>query len=538
MSEAMEREPVMSDKAPSDALPAAAGAAAGPISGGQKALLTKTAKATGWVMIWRLFTRTIGLISTLILVRLLVPADFGLVALGTSFAQAIDALSVLGVDDVLIREKSPTPALYNTAFTLNALRNCLTALLILLTAIPVASFFGEPRLAHILFALALGTVAEAFENVGIIDFRRDMTFEKEFQLRLIPRLAGTIATITLAFLWRNYWALVVGILLTRFLRVAMSYTMHPYRARFSLSAWRHIIGFSLWTWVISLVVLMRDRTASFVIGRLLGPAQVGIFSIAGEIASLPTTELIQPICRACFSAFAAARPAGENLAETYLRVIGSTSLLTMPACVGIALVAEPLVQLALGPRWMSAVPLLQIMALGGVFTVFGAISGTLLSSHGVLAPMFRIITFSYVIGATLFIMLTLKLGLIGGVIGGTLGSFLETSLFTHALFRRYGVTLGGLFGHIWRPFLATAAMAGLLLGSGLTHVAANADAAMLTRTLLILIPLGVVAYTLALLIVWTVAGRPQGPETDLLTLVQPVLRRLSTLFRGRRARAG
>ncbi len=193
----------------------------------QGSLLARTAKATGWMIVWRLVTRVLGLGSTLVLVRLLLPSDFGLVALGTSFAQAIDALSIIGVDDALIREKHPDRAIYNTAFTMNAIRNLFTALLIAATAVPVGAFFNEPRLAHILFALALATAAEAFENVGIIDFRRDLTFDKEFKLRLVPRLAAIVTTITLAVLLRTYWALVAGILVGRVLRVGMSDVMQP-----------------------------------------------------------------------------------------------------------------------------------------------------------------------------------------------------------------------------------------------------------------------------------------------------------------------
>ncbi len=500
---------------------------------GQNALLAKTAKATGWVMIWRLFTRGIGLLSTLILVRLLLPADFGLVALGTSFAQAIDALSILGVDDVLIREKNPGRDLYDTAFTLNLIRNFGTALIVAATAVPIAVFFNEPRLAHVLYALAIATAIEAFDNVGIIDFRREMAFEKEFQLRLLPRLAGTTVTIALAFLWRSYWALVVGILTLRVMRVVMSYVMHPYRARLSIGAWRHIIGFSVWTWIISLVVLVRDRTGSFVIGRLLGPAQVGIFSVAGEIASLPGTELVQPLCRACWSAFAAARHTGENIAETYLRVIGTTTLVVLPASIGIALVAEPVVYLALGARWMSAVPLLQIMAVGGIFGAFGAIAGTLLSAHAVLRPLFRIITVSYVIGAPVFIVMTIKFGLVGGVFGGMLGSLLEIGLMTWTLFRRYGISLGALGAQTWRPLLACSVMAVLLLGSGYAHPAPNAPASVQVEALIILVPLGVVTYGVALVAAWFAAGRPEGAETDLLAMLRPTLARLRRPLRGR-----
>ena len=96
----------------------------------QQSILSRTALGAGWVVAWRMLTRVLGLISTLILVRLLAPADFGLVALATSFALALDACLSIGVEDQLVRSNNPRPALYHTAFTLNLFRCLAVAALI------------------------------------------------------------------------------------------------------------------------------------------------------------------------------------------------------------------------------------------------------------------------------------------------------------------------------------------------------------------------------------------------------------------------
>src|SRR5580692_3988832 len=172
-------------------------------------LLLRTAQGTGWVIGWRMATRLLGVISTLTLVRLLLPSDFGLVALSASFAQSIEAFSVLGVEDAVVRERAPTRDVYDTGFTINVLRSVTTAVIILALAVPAGSFFAEPRLTNILAALAAGTLLDGFTNIGIVDFRRDFAFGKEFQLWILPRLIAIIATLATAFLWRSYWALVV-----------------------------------------------------------------------------------------------------------------------------------------------------------------------------------------------------------------------------------------------------------------------------------------------------------------------------------------
>src|SRR5439155_13336633 len=109
-----------------------------------------------------------GLLSTLVLARLLVPDDFGLVAIACGFIAAVDALSSIGVQDALIREPVVDRDLYNTAFTMGLIRGAVTAGLIALAAWPVGEFFAEPRLTPVLLALAVGTLAGAFENIGIV----------------------------------------------------------------------------------------------------------------------------------------------------------------------------------------------------------------------------------------------------------------------------------------------------------------------------------------------------------------------------------
>ncbi|MGC8470607.1 MAG: oligosaccharide flippase family protein, partial [Acetobacteraceae bacterium] len=145
----------------------------------QQSILARTARGAGWVIGWRMTTRLIGMASTLVLARLLVPDDFGLVALANIFAGAVEAFSTVGVEQALIRAPSPDRDLYDTGFTINLLRGLLTATLIALLAHPLAAFYGDLRLAPLLYLLAAATAADGLENIGIIEFRRDLTFDKE-----------------------------------------------------------------------------------------------------------------------------------------------------------------------------------------------------------------------------------------------------------------------------------------------------------------------------------------------------------------------
>jgi lipopolysaccharide exporter len=321
-------------------------------------LLAKTASGAGWVVAFRMITRLLGIVSTLILAHLLGPGDFGLVALASGFAQTVDAVTNLSVHEAIVIERTPDRAIYDTAFSMNLVRGVLTAGVIAATAWPAANFFHEPRLAVVLLALAGSNFVGAMENIATADFMRTFAFHREFQLWTIPRVLQVIATIGFALIWPTYWALVFGIATGRVLRTVLSYVMYPFVPRFTLRAWRRIVGFTTWSWAIYIIVILRDRIDTLLIGRLFSSGQVGIYALGGEIASLPTSELVEPLCRACFPSFSQLRHDGQSVRQTYLRLIGAAMIVVLPAGIGIAAVADPLVKLAFGPRWLEAIPMI------------------------------------------------------------------------------------------------------------------------------------------------------------------------------------
>lgn len=493
-------------------------------TGPVRSVLERTAIGLGWIVGWRMATRVLGLLSTLVLIRLLAPGDFGLVALASTFVIAVDTLSALGVEDSLVREPHPTPAMYDTAFTLNALRSGVTAVLLAAAALPVAAFFGEPRLAHVLWALAAGTVIAGAGSIGVVDFRRNIDFGKEFALQILPRVLSIVVTVGAALTWRSYWALVAGILVGRAVRTGFSYRMHPWRPRLDLSAWRYLIGFSAWSWAISMAELVRDRMNAFVLGRTLDATAVGIYSIGEEIASLPATELVGPLCRSCFSGFAADRAAGHGVAETFLRPVALTFLVTLPTGIGLSLVADPLVRLAVGEAWAGAIPVIQVLGAMGAFVVFGCIASTLLSAHAMLRRQFAVTLGCLLLRLALVVPLVNAYGVLGAALGVLAGTAVDQSLYMAMAFRNFGIPAGELLRRTWRSAAAAAAMAAVLAAAGLGWTAAPGSGARLVQALASAAGLGAGTYGLALLALWLLSGRPAGAEADLLALARRLAR--------------
>ena len=485
----------------------------------------RTAKGAGWLIAWRLISRLLGIVNTVVLVRLLLPSDFGLVALATSLAVAVDGLSYIGVLDALVRERVLDRSLYDTGFTMNLLRGTLTALIIVACAWPAARFFGDARLTTIFLVLALGTFAGALENIGIIDFQRDLAFDKQIQIMFVPRVAGVIASIACAVVWRSYWALVVAILVQRAVRLVFTYMIHPYRPGVTLRAWRRLAGFSFWSWANSMTALVQGRSDAIIIGGYLNPTAVGLYSVGGEVGSLASTELLAPITGALFAGFSSARRTGEGVGRAYLRAISVVALLVLPASAGVALIARPMMLLAFGARWDAAVPLVQVFACVGVFRVGGAISGALLMAEGVPHIGFRIEAFVTVVRLAALLFAVPAFGLIGAAAAVAVTALVDETIYLIVTFRRVGLRARDLVLNIWRPTLATGGMALALLTIGLTEPALDASITSSGLLLAATVLIGALVFGAIELLAWLASGRPRGAETYVLALTGQVLRR-------------
>jgi len=338
-------------------------------------------------------------------------------------------LLAIGVQDALVRAPIADRDMYDTGFGLSVLRGVLTAALIAALAWPIGAFFDDPRLVVVMLALSVGALMSAFENIGIVDFRRDLAFRKEFNMQLWSRIASVAITLGIAIVWPTYWAPVVGILVNRALRLAQSYVMSPYRPRIALRAWRRIIGFSLWTWAQGMLVQVRDRSDSVVIGRLLGAAQVGAFAVGFELGTLANTEIIEPLNRALFPGFASLHASDKGLGSMFLNAVGLGLLLVLPAGLGISMVADPAVRLKLGAKWVAAVPVVQIMAVAVSMTLLTSASATLLNVIGRPGHVVYVITASTVVRVVVLLALVPLFGLPGAAVAVVAATVVDLILF-------------------------------------------------------------------------------------------------------------
>ncbi|HEY1505990.1 MAG TPA: oligosaccharide flippase family protein [Stellaceae bacterium] len=480
----------------------------------------RTLVGAGWMILWRIATRLLGFVSTLILARVLVPADFGLVAIAMTYIAAFDAFSIFGLQDAIIRSTDYDRAMLDTAFTLSVLRGLLNMLVIAGTAPLAAHFFDEPRLLPLLLVLSVFPAIEGTENIGIVEFRRDFRFEREFQLFLLPRLISVAFTIAAAILFHSYWVLPLGNLVLRLVRWVLTYWMHPYRPRWSIAAWHKLVGFSFWTWAATIADFGRDRSWMIVLGRFLNTFQVGVFMMAVEIGSLPLNEVVVPACRALFSGFTAARNETGGFGYALRRTVAVIALPILPASIGMSAVAGYIVDLTLGPQWVASGAVIAWIGASSPLAMLSIIGSTAMLVSGHVRNNFVIGAAYAVIGIVVCVVSAFYWGLAGVAVSRAALVAVEGIAYAAMTGRSVGVSGREWIGCLWRPALATAAM-GMILwlsGFGWTSPTGHADLAEILRCIDTML-LGAGVYVVALLACWAVAGYPEGAETFVIGLI-------------------
>ena len=223
----------------------------------------RMANGAAWMVLLRFVERGIGVVSTIILARMLVPADFGVVAMAMSVYGALEIMTSFSFDLALIQNRKATDAHYDTAWTFNVLFGLFLLLGLLALAWPTAEFYADARVGPVMMWLGVAALVRGFENIGVIQFQRDLNLVQEFKLGLARKVVGFMVTISFALAWQSYWALIAGIMAQRVTGLVMSYVLHPYRPRFSLAAKGELLEFTKWLALNNVVLFIVHRANGF-----------------------------------------------------------------------------------------------------------------------------------------------------------------------------------------------------------------------------------------------------------------------------------
>jgi PST family polysaccharide transporter len=494
--------------------------------GNEAAVLAHNTAFSGALMVLaRLISRVMDLLTMLILARLLSPSDFGLVTIAMTVILILEAALEMPLSQALVRLPEIKESYYHTAFTLGLLRGVLLCSAVYIIAVPFASFYKHRELVPLIEFLSLAPAARGLLNPRLAQFAKDLNFKYEFMFELIGKLAAFIAGIVTVFLTHSYWSIAVCTVAAPLVIAAQSYALFPFRPRLTLVDWRIFVDFLGWISLSQIVLAINWQSDQLLLGKLMRPAQLGLFSLANNVTNIPLSSLFSPLLRPLLSAFSMLREDRTRLQNSFQSAASAVIAIGLPLLVGQSIVAAPMVRLLLGQKWLGAIPAVSLLSLSLIPLLFGMLLTPLSMALGETRAMVWRNVLQMCVKLPLVIVGALKYGFMG-VIAARIISETITAVYCMVIIRRLsGLSVARQLVSCWRSVAAVAFMAVILetftsyfdWGIAPPWVAAQLGAS---------VTLGAAAYTSCLFLLWRIEGRPQGLETLALRMLARLRQRL------------
>ena len=459
-------------------------------------LSNSAARGVLWTGSGQVLRQLVQIGTSLVLVRLLVPEDFGLIGMAMFFIGIGQLLADFGMGAAIMHSRTDDQVILSSCFWLNVAVAGVLAALLLVGAPLIGGFYKRTDLVPIVAALSLNLLLSGLLVVPAALLTRDMRFAVLARSQVLGSLLGAAAAVAMA--WRGFgaWALVAQPLCggaATFSACALAARWYP-RFEFSWRKVEPLARFSAALLGTNLVGYMNRNADSLLVGRVLGAGPLGHYSMAIQLMLYPLQQVSSVFVRVLIPTLMHLRDELSRLRSAYLKAVGCIALVTFPVMGGLFAVADDFVQVAFGPAWSDMTPLVKILAWVGMFQSIGTTVGTLYLATGNPKLALRVT----MIGAPVLIG-GMAAGLPWGTVGVATGYALANLSFAYysfvTAFRLVGLRLADLWRELAPPLGCTLAMVVVVMLGG--RAVSSLDA---PHRLAVCVLIGVFAYSIATLL--------------------------------------
>jgi len=386
--------------------------------GGSGELRSSVQRGLAWSLGSQAALQGIRIVVVVVLARLLTPREFGLAAMALAVSAVVPAVLDLGLGAALVQRPTISEHDRSTAFWTSAGAGVVLALAGVALARPVASFFGEPRVAALFAALAAGYFLTALASTHMALLTRALSFRTIELVAISTTVASAVAAIAIAAAGGGPWAIVGQSLAASGLTVLLLWIISSWRPSlmFSAESLRVLMRFGGGLVGTRLLVYLQRNVDNLLVGRVLGAAPLGSYGVAYNLVLLPVGRVVDPVRRVLFPALSRIQTDPPRLADLWVRGTRVLAAFVFPLLLGLAAVAPEFVHVVLGQRWHAAVPVVRVLALAGAVQVVVALNAVVLASLGLVSTLLR-----YFSAATVLAVAGFAAGVSFGITGVAAG---------------------------------------------------------------------------------------------------------------------
>lgn len=349
-------------------------------------------RALKWTVIGRLATQLVSWAITILVMRLLVPGDYGLLAMATIFSSLFALVAEVGLSSSLVQSTEVSARQMRQVFAVLLLSNFSVCALTVVVVAPLAAlFFAEPRLETIIQVVALQFIPAAFAIIPEAMLYRDLSYRGRSVVEFVASLSCSLLTLGLAYAGYGAWSLAWGSVLAATLRAVGYSWLRPYKEfpLFDFSGIGPIIRFGRDVAATQLLYHFYSQADSLIVGKLLGRDDLGLYSVSMDLASLPSSRLASVLNQVAFPAMSKVKRDGGSVSPYVLKSIRGISLIAFPVMWGMSSVSPEIVDGLLGSQWSAATIPLGLLCLIMPLRVLGPIIHAALQSVGRADVSFR-----------------------------------------------------------------------------------------------------------------------------------------------------
>lgn len=474
---------------------------------------TKLMRGAVWTVGLRWSIRLLGLLNTVVMARILMPSEYGIVAMASVVVGIVQAFLDFGAGTALLRKPSVDRDDIDSAWTLRVLQGFAVCLVLAVIA-PIASqYFSEPRVMVVLWALGGGLVVSSAANVGLVMAQKEFNFALEFKVQIIANVLRVAVTVAAGLWLRDYRALVLGIVVTHVCNTVLSYVFHAYRPRWNTRKIGELWAVTKWLMLSGIGSFILRRGDELVAGRIVGSSgQFGLYSVGSDLGQMPTSEVGPAMLRALLPLLSSMKGSAQQINAAVVKVAGAANTVTLALGLGLAALAGPFTAVVLGPNWIPAQAFIAGFAVVGVLQSMPGALTTLLVMRGHTKQHSMTVWAEFSAFCLAAVLLVPSMSLLGLVWARAIGS--AVAFATAALLARRHCELGLrlLALPLMRPLF------GAVLMFMLVHwLSAQVDGPALQ--LLVGVAAGAFFYVAWCLFSWRIVGRPDGLESMVLAQI-------------------
>jgi O-antigen/teichoic acid export membrane protein len=400
------------------------------------------AKGLFWSAMDRFGGQGIQFVFGILITRILLPADYGLVGMILIFWAVGQTLVDSGFGSALIWKKNPTPADYSTVFYFNVSISLILYLIFYLLAPLIAGFYDEPKLIGLIRVLCLNFILLSFGLIQQVVLQKKVDFKLMSFVNVASSLVAGIVALYMAIKGFGPWAIVVQILAKSFVTSLMLWIFNKWRPIFVFDrlSLRELFGYGSRLTAAGLIYTIFQYLYLNIIGKLFPVEALGFYTRASQLQDFPVKTLGSVFNRVAFPVFSAIQDDNERLKNAARKTLRTMVFFNFPMLLGLVAVADPLIELVLTEKWLPASEYFKLLCLVGLFYSFQVVNGEILKTKGKLDWVLKLEIISKTV-MIISIFITWRWGITAIILGQMFTSLISYLIGSYYVWRIIGYSL-------------------------------------------------------------------------------------------------